>query len=191
MIDATQQAILEAAFEAVVAHGYEGATTKRIAALAGVNEVTLFRRFGNKEALLRAVIQREVEGMQEHAVHYTGDVEADLLAIVQGYQDLLRRRGRAIPALLPVLLRRRDLAASLVQGPLSVIRSIMELLGRYQAEGALTRESPTNALLALMAPVAVGTVLSLFASGVFPPFDAPGHVRAYLRGRRSEKEVPL
>jgi AcrR family transcriptional regulator len=38
----------------VLAHeGYHGATTKKIAEEAGVNEVTIFRRFKNKENLIR------------------------------------------------------------------------------------------------------------------------------------------
>jgi AcrR family transcriptional regulator len=42
----------------VVAHGYEGATTRAVAAAAGVNEVTLFRHFGDKETLARAAFTR-------------------------------------------------------------------------------------------------------------------------------------
>lgn len=36
--------------------GFLGATTRRIAQAAGVNEVTLFRRFGSKQALLKEAI---------------------------------------------------------------------------------------------------------------------------------------
>ena len=36
--------------------GYHGATTRRIALEAGVNEITLFRHFGSKDALLREAI---------------------------------------------------------------------------------------------------------------------------------------
>jgi AcrR family transcriptional regulator len=38
--------------------GYHGATTRRIAVEAGVNEITLFRHFGSKDALLREAISR-------------------------------------------------------------------------------------------------------------------------------------
>ena len=37
--------------------GYLGTTTRRIAEEAEVNEVTLFRRFGSKDALIRAAIE--------------------------------------------------------------------------------------------------------------------------------------
>ncbi|MEO7361078.1 MAG: helix-turn-helix domain-containing protein [Gemmatimonadaceae bacterium] len=48
--------ILEAARRLYSQFGWRGATTRRIAEAAGVNEVTLFRQFGNKEALLGAVM---------------------------------------------------------------------------------------------------------------------------------------
>lgn len=38
--------------------GYRGATTRRIAFEAGVNEITLFRHFGSKDALIRQAIAR-------------------------------------------------------------------------------------------------------------------------------------
>lgn len=48
--------ILEAAASLFAKHGYRGATTRRIAADAGVNEVTVFRLFGTKEQLLREAL---------------------------------------------------------------------------------------------------------------------------------------
>jgi AcrR family transcriptional regulator len=57
-MDATETRILDAALEAVAV----GATTMDdIAARAAVGRVTLFRRFGSKEALLARLYAREVE----------------------------------------------------------------------------------------------------------------------------------
>ncbi|MGR5897480.1 TetR/AcrR family transcriptional regulator [Bacillus cereus] len=47
----TKDRIIKATVELVNEKGYKGATTKEIAKRAGVNEVTLFRHFGNKKAL--------------------------------------------------------------------------------------------------------------------------------------------
>jgi AcrR family transcriptional regulator len=49
--------ILQAAAHVYAESGFRGATTRRIAAEAGVNEVTLFRIFGSKTALLDEVLQ--------------------------------------------------------------------------------------------------------------------------------------
>jgi len=62
--------LLAAAAAVYSRFGATGATTRRIAAEASVNEVTLFRHFGSKEALLEAAAQavlRTVVQSPEHA----------------------------------------------------------------------------------------------------------------------------
>lgn len=49
--------ILTAALQVFSETGYRGATTRRIAQVADVNEVTLFRHFGSKEELLREALK--------------------------------------------------------------------------------------------------------------------------------------
>jgi AcrR family transcriptional regulator len=50
--------LIEAAVRLYAEAGYRGATTRRIAVEAGVNEITLFRHFGSKDALIREAISR-------------------------------------------------------------------------------------------------------------------------------------
>ena len=50
--------LLEVAARVYADCGYRGTTTRRIAQEAEVNEVTLFRHFGSKDALLREAIER-------------------------------------------------------------------------------------------------------------------------------------
>ena len=50
--------LLDAAARLYAEAGYRGATTRRIATQAGVNEITLFRHFGSKDALIREAITR-------------------------------------------------------------------------------------------------------------------------------------
>lgn len=52
-----RQQLLQAALRIYSTAGTRGATTRRIAREAGVNEVTLFRHFGSKEALLRDAVE--------------------------------------------------------------------------------------------------------------------------------------
>ncbi len=49
--------ILRAATELYAETGFRGTTTRRIAHRAGVNEVTVFRQFGSKNALLQEAIR--------------------------------------------------------------------------------------------------------------------------------------
>ena len=51
----TGQAILRAAAELFAERGYAGTTTRALAERAGVNEVTIFRRFKNKQGVLAAL----------------------------------------------------------------------------------------------------------------------------------------
>jgi AcrR family transcriptional regulator len=52
-----REKILHAATELYAETGFRGTTTRQIAQRAGVNEVTLFRHFGSKTALLHEAIQ--------------------------------------------------------------------------------------------------------------------------------------
>ncbi|NDJ25848.1 TetR family transcriptional regulator [Nostoc sp. B(2019)] len=53
----TRQRLIEAALELFTAQGVSSTTTRQIAEKAEVNEVTLFRNFGNKHGLLLAVLE--------------------------------------------------------------------------------------------------------------------------------------
>lgn len=53
----TRSTILNAAVQVFSQHGFRGSTTRRIADAASVNEVTIFRYFGSKEALLQEAIR--------------------------------------------------------------------------------------------------------------------------------------
>jgi len=64
----TETKILAAATELFSERGYAGTTTRAIANRAGVNEVTLFRRFENKAGVLRALGARWAETMAGVAV---------------------------------------------------------------------------------------------------------------------------
>lgn len=59
----SRERIIQAALEVFGETGYLGATTRRIAQEAGVNEVTLFRHFGSKEELIREAIQSVMDAV--------------------------------------------------------------------------------------------------------------------------------
>lgn len=64
----TGEAILAAAADLFAERGYKATTTRAIAERAGVNEVTVFRRFGNKQGLLRALGESWASSMAGFAV---------------------------------------------------------------------------------------------------------------------------
>ena len=78
----TRDRIIQAAIQTFARDGLHGATTRVIAQEAGVNEVTLFRHFHNKEGLLAATMTEIVQkshrrGMGETA-EWTGNLKSNL-----------------------------------------------------------------------------------------------------------------
>ena len=59
----TVEALLEAAARVLQERGYTGATTNRIAEVAGASVGTLYEYFANKEAVYEALIQQEIEAI--------------------------------------------------------------------------------------------------------------------------------
>ncbi len=57
----TEQKILKSALTLFSEHGYQKTTTKQIAANAGVNELTIFRKFTSKANLFQVVTEDYVE----------------------------------------------------------------------------------------------------------------------------------
>lgn len=79
---ATKAKLIRAGMEAFARSGLEGATTKEIAQIAGVNEVTLFRHFQSKERLLAAVVDqsladKSVEDAPDNSVQLSGGKTAE------------------------------------------------------------------------------------------------------------------
>jgi len=82
----TSEAILQAAAELFGEHGYKGTTTRAIAERAGVNEVTIFRRFGNKQGLLKALGEMwatQMAGLAVGTLPDAADTRATLEALAK------------------------------------------------------------------------------------------------------------
>lgn len=93
---ALQSRILDGAQAAFVADGFVGASIAGIATLAGTTKLTLYRRFGSKEALLVAVAERELTAMRrdlDHAVSQSTDAIDALETVALALLRLLTKDG--------------------------------------------------------------------------------------------------
>jgi len=94
----TRSRIMEAASQLFTEKGFAGTTTRAIAELAGVNEVTIFRHFGTKEKLAMAIMD-QFGGMaiaEDMEIRLSGDYVQDLTIIGHMMMNVMTERIDAI-----------------------------------------------------------------------------------------------
>lgn len=108
MSNDVREKIITAAMTAYAESGFQGATTRRVAEIAGVNEVTIFRNFGSKAALMDEALFRRVAELKivdpplplvpvdplEELTNWCGQ----FLRQMRGSRDLLRKAMGAAEA---------------------------------------------------------------------------------------------
>jgi AcrR family transcriptional regulator len=90
------QRVLDAALGELAASGVLGFRMAEVAARAGVNKTTLYRRWPDREALVRAVVERLREPLRARPLPDTGELEADLVeAFARRFAVSRQLEGRA------------------------------------------------------------------------------------------------
>jgi AcrR family transcriptional regulator len=101
----TIDCILEATARVLIAEGFEGASTNRVAAVAGVSVGSLYQYFPSKEALVAALVERHVDEMtRELAVEINRVIALPLAEAVGRMVELMLRAHAVNPALHRVLI---------------------------------------------------------------------------------------
>jgi AcrR family transcriptional regulator len=90
-----REALLEAAVKVFSEAGVRGATTRRIAHEAGVNEVTLFRHFRSKDELMHAAVVHFTERVQDRPLpEHPEDLRLELGDWCRmHYREIYKRRA--------------------------------------------------------------------------------------------------
>jgi len=70
----TRDALLDAAYDVVVAGNWQGARMVDVAAAAGVSRQTLYNEFGSKDALAQALAMREAQRFIEGTNRFLDDI---------------------------------------------------------------------------------------------------------------------
>jgi AcrR family transcriptional regulator len=191
--DSTRTALMRAGLELLAEKGYKGTTTREIAARAGVSEVTLFRQFGSKKALLQAAVQKLRPPVElilprpSHGQMTASSLEDSLLHLAQGYAQMLEANQGLLVRLLPELARHPELRGE--TGPLGLqkaMSAVFEYFAELQKQGLLRAdEAPSQVAVALLGPLFARGVL-LGALALRPAFDLQAHVRGFLKGRQGD-----
>ena len=181
----SRERILEAAGRVYAKHGFRGATTRLIANEAGVNEVTLFRTFGSKSALLEAVL------MQQKVSQPECELPSEPVDPQRELGDWVQSNIERVRAIRPLLIHsmgeideRPEAAEFACRGRHMVHDSITGYVRALQARGMADADADVDAAAVML----VGTVMSdaiarSFVPDVYPPVDeaAERYTNCFLR----------
>ncbi|MEU0084657.1 TetR family transcriptional regulator [Streptomyces sp. NPDC006274] len=166
-----REQVLDAAHELVAAEGWAKLRLAAIARGAGISRQTLYNEFGSKEAIGRALVEREAErfmvGIQRELDAHGADLEA---AVAAGVGFTLRQA--ADNALIKgVLTSARDsgeddLLSYLTTKPEPVFNTATDMLDTYAADAWPEIEAESRSL-------AVETVVRLTLSHIVQPGASP------------------
>ena len=177
-------------FETTVAvfaeRGYQAATTQEIARRSGVNEVTLFRRFGGKAALIDAALTHTLARSPFARLTVTDDLTTDLVALVEAFTETVRRHGDATLVLLTEIPRHpelREATSALMPNQQAAARVIQA----HQDRGELIEGEPMRMLNSLIAPLMVAALWQRTGNTPLGPEDTPeAIVGTFLNGHRAD-----
>lgn len=135
----TRARLIEAATEVFSTAGLSGATTREIARVAGVNEVTLFRHFHTKEQLLAAVIQQATSLQAEALAHHdewTQNLHIDLMHYAKLCTTMMREHEALIRTFIGEAKRHPEAARLLVyETDKSLRKQLIAYLRKAQQKG--------------------------------------------------------
>lgn len=146
----TREQILVAARDVIGRKGKRGATTREIADVAGVNEATLFRHFGTKEALLVACAQHFCGYLElaDVAGRLNGDISEDLLTLArlmfarfESLQDMIRW------SLVEQEYEKDIFAATTWRPQLAILAVLTDFMSRRIAGGELVGDAQQLAVV--------------------------------------------
>ncbi|MBF2063748.1 MAG: TetR family transcriptional regulator [Calothrix sp. C42_A2020_038] len=163
----TRQRIVQAALELFVTQGVTNTTTRQIAELAEVNEVTLFRQFGNKHGLVLALIEESnaFENLGELFVQNLGSTE-DTYQVLRNYIDKVLLALEQVPELI------RSIVGEASQYPIENRRALgrgLMQINQYMAQylqGAIDPKTSTKislqAITCLLNVIILGYAITEF-----------------------------
>ena len=133
----TQEKIVRAALKQMQLHGFIAATTKSIAAEAGVAEVTLFRYFGDKKTLFAKVAELIAAdfGVIEMPEVKTGDLRQDAALLCQGILRHFIQYNRLFRVLIFESAHYEDIRLVLRDIRAKALHNIQTLIHHYADSG--------------------------------------------------------
>jgi len=179
----TRGKILLAAAKVFAEKGYARATTRALAEAAGVNEVTLFRHFGSKQALFLAIMEAFAAPALNTAISadLTGDYRHDLISMGNHVLRAMLERREAMLLMMCEAEHFPEVRRALAENPLQLRRAMAEYLDRQITAGrvrSLHTEAAAQAFWGMFYAYTVS--LWLTDETVHPEIDTAELVEQYV-----------
>lgn len=162
----TRAALIDAARALFITHGYADTSTPDIVSAAGVTRGALYHHFADKQALFRAVVEREARAVAEDIDRDAPDSLSPRDALLQGsdaFLEAMSVAGRTRLLLLdgPAVLGRAEMDAI---DNANGARTLREGLSAAMAAGAM-ESLPVDAVAALLSASFDRAALGIGAGG--------------------------
>ncbi|MFX0056044.1 MAG: TetR/AcrR family transcriptional regulator [Promethearchaeota archaeon] len=161
-----EERVLEAAKNLFVQQGYKAATTKRIAENAGVNEVTLFRKYKTKDRLMKTVIANtEANALASLEPIFDLDKDSFVQNALRAFGHNLIKFTRKEQDLLILQyaegLRLPSVAESLSSVPQRILKNLTEYFEEQIRKGTVRKIDPKAASLILLSYISFSRMAEL------------------------------
>lgn len=178
----TRDVILAAALEAYSKYGFRGATTRRIAEMAGVNEVTIFRHFGSKEALLGDALRALAPGqIRNRLPAEPRDPVTELAAWSDDQLEHLREKRSMIRTCMGEIEERPELTECAAAGPQAAFGELCRYLRRVRESGMSVNEFDERvAAITLMGALFSDAMGREMMPDIYPPAETAAREYAEL-----------
>ena len=143
--------ILSAAAGVFAQHGFRGSTTRRIADAAGVNEITIFRQFGSKEALIREAMQHLTQSAGLKPLpEVPVEPEAELTAWSESFMQHLRLRSSIIRKTMGEIEERPEMCECASYVPRRASNELCLYLTALKRDGWITGKLDAKSAAAML-----------------------------------------
>ncbi|HEY0997471.1 MAG TPA: TetR/AcrR family transcriptional regulator [Gemmatimonadaceae bacterium] len=143
--------ILEAAGRVYAVHGFRGATTRRIAQEAGVNEVTLFRLFGSKARLFQALHDNQFHaGEIPRLPARPGHPEAELVEWLGAVLAHMREHRAMLRKLMAEVEENPEMARAACEGPHCAAEMLVQYVGQLRAQGLASPDADVETAVSVI-----------------------------------------
>ncbi len=201
----TRQKLIAAAGRVYAAAGYRGATTRRIAEVAGVNEVTIFRLFGSKAALIDELLQQSSDTTPDALGALPAvpvDPQKELTAWSEMWLAEMSLRRRLIRQMLGDMAEKPEMSDCASRGPYAAVDELRRYVKQLRRHGFLDsspgtvrgRNEEEHAAVAMLMAALFSDAISRDMMPSLYPQPAgkapPLYVRLFLRALHFRESTP-